>query len=381
MPAYLDSINNKNTIKIQICYEWKIMLNLIYACLLLISLTSCLIEGGRNIHRPQDPSTPVISANWINDTHRYSIKNNFLQEYPFFETFDKEHFFDHYLPMGQISYRNKPSTKVEGTVLAQLIDELIEELDQKRKLRKLKRDHDFKHFIVLKKGNFNRKKKYGFIILKFKDYPFVVKLSIETPQSFVNPFKKGFEPTIFFYMAGGINRHMSGFTRIKNAQHVKNCIAQTQLPVEFDMPRKWFYMPKESQWIELHGKNIGVNQTAYTKIPGTYCIVADAIECERIYTLLNKEDRDISMQLCNAVKFSIDPHIDNFMVEKDTNKVVIIDTEHFPSITGLTDVSNLYTSQISWYADLSIKCVKDMFFRDKQTRRTIQRNGTHHYQL
>jgi len=182
-------------------------------------------------------------------------------------------------------------------------------------------------------------------------------------------------------MAGGINRHLSGFTRIKNLQHVKHCIAQAQLPVEFDVPRKWFYMPKNSQWMELHAKNIGRNETAYAEIPGTYCIVADAIEFERVYTLLNKEDRNTSMQFCNAVNFSIDPHIDNFMVEKETGKVVIIDTEHFPSITGLTDVSSMYTSQISWYIDLSIKCAKDMFLRDKQTRRSIQRYGTHHFQL
>jgi hypothetical protein len=326
----------------------------------------------RSIHRPDDPTMPMLKARWVNDTQFYSIKSYYLQEYPFFKIFDWNHFFNNYLPAGPISFRNNPKRGIYSTTITQLIDELIEEVNQKKK--------KFANFKVLRKRNFNRNKISGLLILKCKNYPFVVKLFIENPKSFTNPYQKGFEPTFFFIMAGGINRHISGFTRIKNAQFIKNCIAhEPNLPVEFDIPRKWFYIPQGSKWIELHGYNIGLNDQIVTKIPGTYCIIADEIKYERKFSLLNKNDRKISMKFCNLVHFCIDPHIDNFLLEKETKKLVIVDTEHFPSITGLTNINSIYTSQIRWYADLSLKFLQDMYLRDKKTRQHIQRYGTHNY--
>ncbi|TET06236.1 hypothetical protein E3J79_02700 [Candidatus Dependentiae bacterium] len=326
----------------------------------------------RSIHRPNDPTMPVLTTRWVDNNQFYSIKSYYLQEYPFFKIFDRNHFFNNYLPTGSISFRNNSEKTVDSTTITQLIDELIEEVNKKKK--------QFSHFKVLRKRNFNRNKISGLLILKCKDYPFVVKLFIENPNSFTNPYQKGIEPTIFFFMAGGINRHISGFTRIKNAQFIKNCIAhKPSLPVEFDVPRKWFYIPRGSKWMELRGYNIGLNDQIVTKIPGTYCIIADEIKYERKFSLLNKGDRQISMKFCNLVNFCIDPHIDNFMLEKETKKLVIVDTEHFPSITGLTNVDGIYTSQIRWYIDLSLKCLQDMYFRDKKTRKYIQHYGTHHY--
>jgi len=341
--------------------------------LTILFLSNTLLQA-RSIHRPKDPTKPRLTARWIDDNEYHSISNYYLQEYPFFQIFDRNHFFENYLPIGTINFRNNPNSSVEGATLAHLIDKLMEEIAQGKK--------EFTNFIVLRKQNFNRRKKFGLLILKCKDYPFVVKTSIETPKSFTNPYKKGIVPAIFFFMAGGINRHLSGFTRIKNSQYVRQCITQApNLPAQFDIPRKWFYMPSGSKWMELCGFNIGQHDQIHTEIPGAYCIIADAIECERSFSLLHKDDRTISMKLCNLVNFYIDPHIDNFIVEKETNKIVIIDTEHFPSITGLANTKSIYTSQIRWYTDLSIKCLEDMFLRDKQTRRYIQRHGTHHYKL
>jgi len=349
--------------------------------LLSIILLLGTIINARSLHRAKDLTIPILKTQWIDSQQYHTLKSYYLQEYPLFGIFDYSHFFANYLPIGPISFRNNPEVTVDGTVLAHLIDELLEEVNQKKRLRKLKHKKEFTHFTVLRKRNFNRRKKCGFLILKCKDYPFVVKLSIETPESFTQPYKKGFEPTIFFFMAGGINRHLSGFTRIKNAQHIRNYIAKGNLSVKFDIPRKWFYIPQRSKWIKLQGTNIGQHKYIDTEIPGTYCIVADAIEYERKFSLLNKNDRKISMYFCNLIDFYIDPHIDNFMVEKGTNKIIIVDTEHFPSITGLTDVNNIYTSQLHWYSDLTIKCLQDMFLRDKETRKYIQRYGTHHYNL
>ena len=328
----------------------------------------------RSIHRPEDATMPALTVRWKNEKTYYSLKSSYLQQYPFFDIFDRNHFFDNYLPNEAIAFRNNPDKTVDGTELARLIDELVNEVNQKKK--------QFTHFTILRRRNFNRRKVSGLLILKCKTYPFVVKLFIEDPKGFTNPYQNGFEPTIFFFMAGGINRHLSGFTRIKNAQFVKKCIAQKpDLPVEFDIPRKWFYMPQGSKWIELTGFNIGNHKQISTELPGTYCIVADTIDCERKFSLFNKKDSKYSMQFCNVVKFYIDPHIDNFMIEKGTKKVVIVDTEHFPSITGLTHIHDIYRSQVRWYIDLSCKCIQDMYLRDKRTRKYIQRHGTHHYLL
>ena len=352
------------------------MLNILFTGIISLMLLGYAPTQARSVFRPQDPYKPKLSVAWENKHQQCTLESYYLQEYPLFGIFDQEHFFNNYLPVGPIHFRNDENKSVDGTTISLLIDDLLEEINQKKKLHKFKRAKEFKHFSILRKRNFNRKKKNGFMILKCKDYPFVVKLSIETPESFTQPFTKGFDPLFFFFMAGGTNRHLSGFTRIKNADYVRNCIAQApNLNVEFDIPRKWFYIPKNCPWLELKGKNIGKNKHLSTSIPGTYCIIADAIEFDHKFTLTCKNDREISMKLCNLVNFYIDPHIDNFMVEKETNKVVIIDTEHFPTITGLGQVDTVYTNQFHWYVDLAFKCIDDLFLRDKSKRKDIAMNG------
>ena len=167
-------------------------------------------------------------------------------------------------------------------------------------------------------------------------------------------------------MGGGVNRHLSGFTRIKNAEDFKDLINKNPYwQSRIDLPRKWFWLPNNTRWITIAGANIGKYKQISIDIPGTYCIVADAIDIERIMTLTNEDDRVESMALCNTVKFMIDPHIDNFIIERTTKKVVIIDTEHFPTIVGLKKDIGEYTSQAAWYIDLSCKAAHDIFFRDK----------------
>lgn len=189
---------------------------------------------------------------------------------------------------------------------------------------------------------------------------------METPDMFVKPYRKGFVPMFFYFMGGGVNRHLSGFTRIKNAQEFKELITKNPYwQSRVDMPRKWFWLPSNTRWITIAGANIGKYKQVSIDIPGTYCIVADAISIERTMTLTNPDDRIESMALCNTAKFIIDPHIDNFMIEQNTKKIVIVDTEHFPTMVGFKKEIGQYTSQASWYIDLSCKAADDMFFRDK----------------
>ena len=269
------------------------------------------------------------------------------------------------LPKGTISFRNKPSESVQGKVLTDLVEELLVEVQKKKK--------KFKHFTVLRKVNFNTKLRCGLLILKFKDHPFVLKLFIENPKTFVNPYAKGFEPMCFFVMAGGINRHLTGFTRIKNLGQVRKKIqTHDHWSKIIDFPRKWFWLPNNSRWIEITGHNIGNKKKLTTKLPSVYGIIADAIKADKTFSLFNKNEKKVGMELCNYLEHAIDPHIDNFMREKATNKIIMVDTEHFPSVVGLKQ-KNEFHNYISWYTFLALKCSKDGFFRTKRERKEAQK--------
>jgi hypothetical protein len=170
-------------------------------------------------------------------------------------------------------------------------------------------------------------------------------------------------------MGGGINRHLSGLTRIKNAENFKELMGTDPYWKDrVEVPRKWFWLPSDTRWITIAGSNIGKYKHVSIDVPASYCIIADAIDIERRMTLVNKEDRIESMALCNKAKFTIDPHIDNFMIERSTQKIILVDTEDFHALVGFKHELDEYTSQFTWYRDLSLKCVNDMFCRDKSCR-------------
>ncbi len=326
---------------------------------ILMLISTVMNINPRSTHRPQDPQMPSIMTHWKDDLdHCYYLHSPFLEGYPFFEIFDKKHFYDHLLPQGPISFRYDPEKLVDSSELTAAIDTLIKEIREKKS--------SYSHFTILKDSNFSRRRQSGLLIVKCKEYPFVVKLFMETPDMFVKPYKKGFCPMVFFFMGGGVNRHLSGFTRIKNAETLKGIIDDNPYwKTRVQMPRKWFWIADNSRWITISGANIGTYKQVSIDIPGTYCIIADAIDIERTMTLVNPVDRIESMALCNTAKFLVDPHIDNFTIERNTKKIVIVDTEHFPTIVGFKKDVGEYTSQAAWYIDLSKKAVGDMFFRDK----------------
>lgn len=328
-------------------------------CLAAISLS---IVAERSAYRPKDPRLPSITISWSDkkDSKKHTLTSRYLEGYPFFQIFDLSHFNEHLLPMGAIPFRYEPEKSVCGTKLALLVDELIEELHQRKSC--------FAHFEVLRDRDFNHKRMSGLFIAKCKDYPFVIKLFMENPESFVHPYRKGIVPTFFFFLSGGINRHLSGFTRIKNAEAFRKIVQSDPEWADLvDLPRKWYLLPTATRWLTIQGQNMGSKNIRSIDIPATYCIVADAIDIERSMSMMNKSDRTVSMRLCNKVHFSIDPHIDNFMFErKQPGKkqlIVVVDTEHFPSLVGLKDVNRTYTSQFAWYRDLVIKGFKDTLFK------------------
>jgi len=320
---------------------------------------------GRSVLRPKDPTIPRIETSWTNeDSEFYTLRNSHLEEYPIFKTFNHKFFFQNLLPEGKIFYRYEPKKYVTGKTIEKIINNVFKEIEQKKK--------KYKDFIILRRRDFNRRKKSGLLILKCKKYPFVVKIFKENPKSFVLHKTKGIIPTFFFYMSGGINRHLLGFTRIKNLQDMQKRLNKSPLwKNKVTMPRKWFILPKSNRWMNISGFNIGKKRKQKIKVPGIYCLVSDWVDGERTTSVFSSKDRQTCMQLCNYLELAIDPHIDNFMIERNTGKVAIVDTEHFLSVVGMRK-KKTFRGYFSWGVYLANIALESMFFRTKKRRKVLQ---------
>jgi hypothetical protein len=272
----------------------------------------------------------------------------------------------HLIPDDPLAYRQNASKTVTGTHLKKLAQELLIEIAQRKT--------EFTHFKVLKRSDFNTRLASGVIILKYKEFPFVIKLFLKTPGTFVRQ-SEGIIQKFFFRMGGGTNRHLTGFTRIPNREKILEKIKQSpKWSDRIDIPRKWYWLPENPQWIVLEGKNIGPNGICETVLPAAYGIIADAIESTRSLHLRNKQDRDIALSFAQDIGNRVDAHVDNLMEEKGTGKLLLVDTEHFPSMVGLKEPLE-FDSYSSWYLQLSAKCFKDNFLRHKKMRRELQSNA------
>lgn len=333
-----------------------------------------VLHAGRSIFRPDDPYVPILNVQWQDSDIVHTLRDYHLQEYPLFHTYDAQHFHTHLLPEGPIAYRHDPSQTVDGKILSDLIEQLVEDLlaERKHPARAIK---DFEHFTILKKRDFVWKNSTGCLIVKFKDYPFIVKLFRETPKSFVSPFDKGFEPTCFFLM-GSANRHISGLTRIKNLEIVQQQIEQSDAWRDIiAFPRKWYWQPKENRMFKLTGERIGTSNTTLTaQYPAVYAVVVDAIDIERVFSLTSAQDRKVALSVSKYLNSFIDAHINNFVQERGTGKTIIIDTEHFPTVVGLRKELP-GQGYVSWYGRLAFKRVKDTYCQTKYKRRNLQKLG------
>lgn len=324
------------------------------------------LKGRRNIHRPRDPFMPEIITNWVNDDKTYRLKSYHFEEHALFKQFDYDYFMAHLLPKQKIQYRNNPNKSVSGEELSLLIDNLLLEIAQHKT--------KFRDFKVLKENDFNRRTISGYLIVKFRKYPFVLKLSMENPESFVQPYSKGWQPGCIFLIGGGITRYLSGFTRLKNLEAINKRIAEDKQWCKLlDTPRKWFWTPINGKWFQLHGKNIGNMQYRNILLPAIYGVVTDFIEEDK--TINFKNYKGFGLKLAHFLGNRVDPHIDNFMVEKGTGKIVIIDTEHFATMVGLKRPLR-FRSYSAWYTKLSLKYLNNRYCRNKQERRQLQINPT-----
>lgn len=323
----------------------------------------------RSVYRPEDPQSPEIITYWsdgLENQKKYSLKHSRLEYVPLFKKFDKEFFYNHILPDENIIFRNHIKKSVPGKKLKKLLEGLITEVMEQKMV--------YKDFTILKNRDFNRKDKSGLLIVKFKDYPFVVKIFMENPQSFVQPFSKGFEPSIFFVMGGGINRYLSGFTRIKNLEVInKEIQSHPYWKNKLSTPRKWYGLSEQTRWFTVEGKNLGKSPTTSINLPSIYYIVSDFIDADENFSIFKKKNRKAVIELSKFLGNRIDPHIDNYMFEKKTGLMVIVDSEHFPTMVGLKKPLE-FNSYAQWYSRLMAKCLKDTLGRDKKTRRIAQFN-------
>lgn len=331
-----------------------------------ILISTSLLQAQRSIHRPKDPLTPSIEV-WSTDdqTHRYLTDPN-LRPIPLLRSFDHKHFNQNIIPTQGIWYENNTRLFSHATI-DNLITNLLKEIKQRKKT--------YTDFIILKDSGFARRKQCGLLILKFKQYPFVLKLFMEPSHSFVNPYDKGFEVACIF-SSGGSLRHTLGFSRIKTLNYVREKIKKDpRWRDRIILPRKWFWLPQKASWLHIKTHNIGPHKTDHIVMPSLYGIIAD----ELIKDTTQYPDHTELMAFSKLLEHRIDPHTKNFFIEKNTKKIALIDTELFPLILGFTQRIDPQDSYVAWYTHLARKFVARRFCLTKTTRHHLQKSMRHYY--
>lgn len=324
----------------------------------------------RNPRRAIDKTSPVIvvsstdpflektwasrKSNYLSNKSSYFLRNNFLRLKPIKHGFDQEFFDKNYLPNGMITFRNNTGI-VSSEILSNYATELIEEIKVGQRY--------FTHFTILKDKDFNYDTLSGLIVLKYKDYPFVIKVSIEHPHTIVEPFSKSIQATGIFVVGGNL-RHLSNFTRITNLQRIKQMLSYNPFYLQcIDFPRKWYWKPKESYNLKIDW--VWNNTTETIFLPSIYATISDFIytEKEQPQNELNK----LSMKVTRDVGFLIDPHEGNILIEKNTRKYVLLDTEDFRLMTGL-NANMKATKYVGWYIELVNNALSSLYLRTKKER-------------
>lgn len=309
--------------------------------------------------RKQDPLIPkLVTCSQQNPEKKFVYKNWFYYRSPFFTTFVEDDFFSNIMQENSLTDLNTIELLLSCDDANAMLEEVIAEIYAEKDI--------YTNFSLLQDKNFNYKRKCGLLVLKFKDYPFVVKLFMEHPNTILNPSVKGFENRVFQFMGKGTSRHLAGFTRIPNAKRLQKLLKNKQYHVI--LPRKWFWLPQDPKWIEITGYNIAPNEVVSTIIPGIYVIIADELKVNEMHKKMSySESSEIIMKFCNDVHLIIDPHEDNFIVQKDEKDEVIIsivDTEHFPTLVGLPE-DITFVNHLEWYLSLAWKGLVDLFVTSK----------------
>jgi len=205
------------------------------------------------------------------------------------------------------------------------------------------------HAERLKDDNFDYATGTGMLILRLRRHPFVIKLFIERPETVLCSY--GWEPYFLMHMNGGINRHISGITRIATNYALKQFFTHhaDQYP-NFNVPRCWSWVPSNTPWLSV---TLYENNTSLTtQIPCVYALINDSI----VYAH-EAENTDHIFQLFKETDNLFDPHEGNCVIDRYTGEYIILDTEHFLHMTGFTPPLPS-TSYPQWYIRLGTQCLK-----------------------
>lgn len=336
--------------------------------IVLLFVAVCPFALPRSPFRKKDKDAPQITIGWKGSKKTVSRINSVYNK-NIFTLFNYDYFYSHLLPKNTIPDIQNADASIDCRILNKLIEKLLKEIKKQKK--------EYTHFIILKDKNFNRRERCGLLIVKFKDYPFVLKLFMETPKTFIDPYCKGTDNQFFFYMSGGMNRHIAGLTRVRNLELVKQQIDEhPRWKDKIITPRKWYWIPSKPRWMEIKGYNIGNEKEVSTLMPSVYAIIADELDTTEDAPLLSLQKRsELVMNLCMDLQLFVDPHGDNFVVKhnKETNEymISIVDTEHFPSLVGLKE-QPFFNNHLEYYVYLGTKYFQDAFLQTKLDRKEAQ---------
>jgi hypothetical protein len=336
---------------------------------ILAFFTFSAIKPARTHLRKKDKDEPTITIKRKGSKKKGISRSCWAYNQSLFKMFNSDYFLSHLLPKDFVETNDDLHNRIDCRILNNLIHKLLREIRKHKK--------QYTDFIILKDKNFNRKKRCGLLIVKFKHYPFVLKLFMETPESFIDPYCKGFDNQFFFYMSGGMNRHIAGLTRIRNLELIQQQIASNpRWKDKIIMPRKWYWLPKNPQWMQIDGHNIGNEKDISTLMPGTYAIIADVLDTQEDAPLLSLQKRsELVMELCMDLQLFVDPHGDNFILKYNPilndYTVSIVDTEHFPSLVGLKE-QPFFNNHLEYYVYLGAKYFQDAFLQTKFDRKQAQ---------
>ena len=331
------------------------------ALFLLFMVTSILpVEAGKiALFKALIPTKhlPTIEVSYKKGTSMpYKLTSQFLRAKPYVELYDKKICNEKNISLQNfIAFRDENVDRVNREELTDLLEQLIIEINEGKK--------EFTNFFCITDATFNWHLKAGALILKFKDYPFVAKIFIETPYSLTHPFNMGIEAYILFRMGGGITRHLSGFTRLTNHERIQTLIKNHNLQKLLQLPRKWFWKPENINYLHIKGSNFGGDKNAFEiDIPSIYAIIADAINPQSSFSLFNAHDRTKALKIFNDLGNIIDPNPNNFMFEENSDIPILIDTEYWPALIGVTQQPNV-TSYLSYYCKFGLShCIRNFLF-------------------
>lgn len=330
----------------------------------------------RSIFRPQHSMNATITvftndpeqaSKWNINTKKLSsqLTSKYLKLKPLQEKFDYQYLKNHQLPPTITPHATKQPIQTAG--LKECIHNIITTLQQGKTT--------LHNATIIQKRDFNFTTQSGLLVVKPHNYPVIVKLFIEHPCTFTDPFSKSFEASCMFTLGGSL-RHLCGFTRIPNLHRVKAELAKhPHYKNKIKFPQKWFYIPDNTYWLNITWHNPYKEKTTDISMPAIYCIIADYIEIDQhAQQTHHRYLRNVSMDVVNFLQFAIDPHNGNFVFEKNNpNDLFIIDTEHFPTVIGLEHGMRA-KNYMSWYIEMSANFVKEVLFTSKKERLTKLKN-------